>query len=114
LIRRTHTSRQTKAADMSAHRTCFHSEPTYSSTKMMCPTAPTTRTTASTVWIACHTSYESRRGRRQTDVATSTISESIAAIPNQTSSGAASAWDSVSSLQCAEIAKCTRMKASPT
>jgi hypothetical protein len=53
---RTQTSRQTNAADIRAHRICFHSEPTYSSTKMMCPTAPTTRTTASTVWMACHAS----------------------------------------------------------
>jgi hypothetical protein len=35
-------------------------------------------------------------------------------MPNQTRSGAASAWDSVSSLQCAEIAKWIRMNASPT
>jgi hypothetical protein len=52
----TQINSQTNAADISAQRICFHSELTYSSTKMMCPTAPTTSTTASTAWIACHAS----------------------------------------------------------
>jgi hypothetical protein len=114
LITLTHTSRQTNAPDISAHKTCFHSVLTYSSTTMMCPTAPTTSTTAKTAWTTCHASYDSRSGLRQTDVATSATSDSIAAMPNQTNSGAASAFDGVNWSQLAEIAKWTRMKASPT
>jgi hypothetical protein len=61
--------------------------------------------------MACQASYESRSRLRQTDVAISAI---IAAIPNQTSSGAAIALAGVTSSHWAEIAKCTRMNTSPT
>jgi hypothetical protein len=64
--------------------------------------------------MACQASYESRSRLRQTDVAISAISAIIAAIPNQTSSGAAIALAGVTSSQWAEIAKCTKMNTSPT
>jgi len=73
-----------------------------------------TSTSARPVWMTCHASYESRNGRRQTDVAISTTREMSAAMPNHTSSGAWRALVSVSSSHFAEMAKWARMNASPT